>query len=59
MRQHLSTLFALLVLIPIAFNMSLCLSTVLVVLAIIYVLIARLVMRKTKDGQARCRVLSP
>lgn len=51
MRQHLSTLVALLVLIPTAFNMNWRLSTVLVVLAIIYVLIARLVMRKTKDGQ--------
>ncbi|OLL54614.1 glucan ABC transporter ATP-binding protein/ permease [Bartonella henselae] len=52
MRQHLSTLVALFVLIPIAFNMNWRLSIVLVVLAIIYVLIARLVMRKTKDGQA-------
>ncbi|GAA4661948.1 glucan ABC transporter ATP-binding protein/ permease [Bartonella pachyuromydis] len=52
MRQHLSTLVALFVLIPIAFNMNWRLSTVLVVLAIIYVLIARLVMQKTKDGQA-------
>ncbi|WP_208435679.1 glucan ABC transporter ATP-binding protein/ permease [Bartonella phoceensis] len=52
MRQHLSTLVALFVLIPTAFNMNWRLSTVLIVLAIIYVLIARLVMRKTKDGQA-------
>ncbi|CAF26276.1 glucan ABC transporter ATP-binding protein/ permease [Bartonella quintana] len=52
MRQHLSTLVALFILIPIAFNMNWRLSIVLVVLAIIYVLIARLVMRKTKDGQA-------
>ncbi|EJF79487.1 beta-(1-2)glucan export ATP-binding/permease NdvA [Bartonella sp. DB5-6] len=52
MRQHLSTLVALFILIPIAFNMNWRLSTVLVVLAIIYVLIARLVMQKTKDGQA-------
>ncbi|WP_332060973.1 glucan ABC transporter ATP-binding protein/ permease [Bartonella sp. CB74] len=52
MRQHLSTLVALFVLIPIAFNMNWRLSVVLVVLAVIYVLIARLVMRKTKDGQA-------
>ncbi|WP_019218796.1 glucan ABC transporter ATP-binding protein/ permease [Bartonella florencae] len=52
MRQHLSTLVALFVLIPIAFNMNWRLSTVLVVLAIIYILIAHLVMRKTKDGQA-------
>ncbi|WP_208437690.1 glucan ABC transporter ATP-binding protein/ permease [Bartonella taylorii] len=52
MRQHLSTLVTLFVLIPIAFNMNWRLSTVLVVLAIIYLLIARLVMQKTKDGQA-------
>ncbi|WP_413154714.1 glucan ABC transporter ATP-binding protein/ permease [Bartonella sp. cb54] len=52
MRQHLSTFVALFVLIPIAFNMNWRLSVVLVVLAIIYILIARLVMRKTKDGQA-------
>ncbi|WP_455465533.1 glucan ABC transporter ATP-binding protein/ permease [Bartonella sp. B39] len=52
MRQHLSTFVALLALIPISFNMNWRLSTVLVVLAIIYLLIARLVMRKTKDGQA-------
>ncbi|EJF77092.1 Beta-(1--_2)glucan export ATP-binding/permease protein NdvA [Candidatus Bartonella washoeensis] len=52
MRQHLSTLVALFVLIPIAFNMNWRLSIVLIVLAVIYVLVARLVMRKTKDGQA-------
>ncbi|AQX21207.1 ATP-binding cassette, subfamily B [Bartonella sp. CDC_skunk] len=52
MRQHLSTLAALLVLVPIAFKMNWRLSIVLLVLAIIYVLIARLVMQKTKDGQA-------
>ncbi|WP_208441827.1 glucan ABC transporter ATP-binding protein/ permease [Bartonella raoultii] len=52
MRQHLSTLVALFVLIPVAFNMNWRLSTVLVMLAIIYVLIARLVMQKTKNGQA-------
>lgn len=52
MRQHLSTFVALFVLVPIAFNMNWRLSIVLVVLAVIYILIARLVMRKTKDGQA-------
>ncbi|WP_336279375.1 glucan ABC transporter ATP-binding protein/ permease [Bartonella sp. CB175] len=52
MRQHLSTIAALFILIPTAFNMNWRLSTVLVILAIIYVLIARLVMKKTKDGQA-------
>ncbi|CBI76588.1 ABC transporter, ATP-binding protein [Bartonella clarridgeiae 73] len=52
MRQHLSTLVALFVLVPTAFKMNWRLSIVLLVLAIIYVLIARLVMQKTKDGQA-------
>ncbi|WP_019222569.1 glucan ABC transporter ATP-binding protein/ permease [Bartonella rattaustraliani] len=52
MRQHLSTLVTFFILIPIAFNMNWRLSTVLALLAIIYVLIARLVMRKTKDGQS-------
>ncbi|WP_455475237.1 glucan ABC transporter ATP-binding protein/ permease [Bartonella sp. B17] len=52
MRQHLSTLVALFVLIPTAFNMNWRLSIVLAVLATIYILIARLVMQKTKDGQA-------
>ncbi|MET3590078.1 ATP-binding cassette subfamily B protein [Bartonella silvatica] len=52
MRQHLSTLVALFILIPIAFHMNWRLSTVLVILAIIYTLITRLVMQKTKDGQA-------
>ncbi|UNE55182.1 glucan ABC transporter ATP-binding protein/ permease [Bartonella machadoae] len=51
MRQHLSTFVAFFVLIPIAFNMNWRLSTVLVVLAIIYILIARLVTHKTKNGQ--------
>ncbi|MCZ2328149.1 glucan ABC transporter ATP-binding protein/ permease [Bartonella sp. F02] len=52
MRQHLSTFVALFALIPIAFNMNWRLSVVLAVLAITYILIARLVMQKTKDGQA-------
>jgi len=52
MRQHLSTFVALAVLIPTAFTMDWRLSMVLVVLGVIYVMIARLVMRKTKHGQA-------
>lgn len=52
MRQHLSTIVALLVLIPTAFTMDWRLSLVLVVLGVVYVLIARLVMQKTKVGQS-------
>lgn len=52
MRQHLSTIVALTVLIPTAFAMDWRLSMVLVVLGIVYVAIARLVMQKTKEGQA-------
>jgi len=52
MRQHLSTIIALLVLIPTALHMDTRLSMVLGVLAVLYLMIARLVMRKTKGGQA-------
>lgn len=52
MRQHLSTIIALAALIPTAIHMDTRLSMVLAVLAVLYMLIARLVMRKTKDGQA-------
>jgi len=51
MRQHLSTIIALIVLIPTAIHMDTRLSMVLCVLGILYIMIARLVMRKTKDGQ--------
>lgn len=51
MRQHLSTFVALIMLFPTAITMDWRLSMVLMVLGIIYVMIARLVMRKTKDGQ--------
>lgn len=52
MRQHLSTIVALAVLVPTAISMDWRLSMVLVVLGAIYMMIARLVMRKTKDGQS-------
>lgn len=52
MRQHLSTCVALAVLIPTALSLDWRLSMVLIVLGVIYVMIARLVMRKNKDGQA-------
>lgn len=52
MRQHLSTFVALVMLIPTAITLDWRLSMVLIVLGVIYVMIARLVMRKTKHGQA-------
>jgi len=52
MRQHFSTIIALLVLIPTALHMDIRLSMVLGVLGVLYLMIARLVMRKTKGGQA-------
>ena len=51
MRQHLTTIVALATLIPVAMNMDMRMSLVLIVLGIIYVMIGQLVMRKTKDGQ--------
>ncbi|MEQ1953362.1 glucan ABC transporter ATP-binding protein/ permease [Mesorhizobium sp. CN2-181] len=53
MRTHLSTAVALLLLIPTAMSMDLRMSAVLLMLGVFYVAIGRLVMRKTKDGQAR------
>ncbi|OWV71378.1 cyclic beta-1,2-glucan ABC transporter [Rhizobium sp. R634] len=52
MRNHLSTVIALALLIPTAMAMDLRLSAVLVVLAVAYWLIGRVVMSRTKDGQA-------
>ena len=52
MRQHLTTAVALLLLIPAAISLDLRLTGVLVLLGIAYVAIGRLVMRKTKEGQA-------
>ncbi|WP_442578107.1 glucan ABC transporter ATP-binding protein/ permease [Mesorhizobium sp. ASY16-5R] len=53
MRTHLSTAVALLLLIPTAMSMDLRMSGVLLMLGALYLFIGRLVMRKTKDGQAR------
>lgn len=52
MRQHLSTAVALLLLIPTAFSLDVRMSLVLIALGALYVGIGRLVMRKTKEGQA-------
>ncbi|MBX4948766.1 glucan ABC transporter ATP-binding protein/ permease [Rhizobium binae] len=52
MRNHLSTVIALALLVPTAISMDLRLSAVLIVLGIAYWLIGRLVMSRTKDGQA-------
>ncbi|MFK4823791.1 glucan ABC transporter ATP-binding protein/ permease [Paenochrobactrum sp. BZR 588] len=51
LRQHLTTVVALTALIPLAMQMDMRMSLVLVVLGVIYVMIGQLVMRKTKDGQ--------
>ncbi len=52
MRQHLSTAVALLLLVPTALTMDLRMSAVLLVLGVVYFAVGRLVMRKTKVGQA-------
>jgi glucan exporter ATP-binding protein len=52
MRNHLATVVAIVILIPTAMSMDMRLSGVLVVLGIAYWLIGRLVMSRTKDGQA-------
>ncbi|OYR15967.1 glucan ABC transporter ATP-binding protein/ permease [Brucella grignonensis] len=52
MRQHLTTVVALVALIPVAMTMDMRMSMVLIVLGVIYVMIGQLVMRKTKDGQS-------
>ncbi|MEA3536949.1 glucan ABC transporter ATP-binding protein/ permease [Rhizobium sp. CC-YZS058] len=52
MREHLSTAVALMLLVPTAFAMDYRLSLVLVVLGTLYVVIGKVVMAKTKDGQA-------
>ncbi|MBL8575781.1 MAG: glucan ABC transporter ATP-binding protein/ permease [Mesorhizobium sp.] len=51
MRQHLSTVVALVLLVPTALALDVRMSMVLVVLGILYVMIGRLVMRKTSEGQ--------
>jgi glucan exporter ATP-binding protein len=52
MRQHLTTIVALVMLVPAAMSLDLRLSAVLVLLGIAYVAIGRMVTRKTKSGQA-------
>ena len=52
MRLHLSTVVALVLLIPTALTLDLRMSMVLVALGILYFAIGRLVMRRTKEGQA-------
>jgi ATP-binding cassette subfamily B protein len=53
MRTHLATAVALLLLIPTALSLDLRMSMVLFALGVLYVLIGRMVMRKTKAGQAQ------
>lgn len=52
MRQHLSTAVALVLLVPTAISMDLRMSLVLLALGALYVCIGRLVMKRTKAGQA-------
>jgi glucan exporter ATP-binding protein len=52
MRQHLATAVALILLVPTAMAMDLRLSAVLLVLGILYIIIGKVVMSKTKEGQA-------
>jgi len=51
MRQHLSTFVALVLLVPTALSLDVRMSMVLVALGALYVVIGRLVMRKTSEGQ--------
>jgi len=52
MRTHLATFVALALLIPTAISMDLRLSFVLMVLSVVYLMIGKVVMSKTRDGQA-------
>jgi glucan exporter ATP-binding protein len=52
MRTHLATAVALLLLIPTAFSMDTRLSAVLVALSVAYWFIGKMVMKRTKEGQA-------
>ncbi|CAD7023480.1 glucan export ABC transporter ATP-binding protein [Pseudorhizobium halotolerans] len=52
MRTHLATAVALLLLIPTAFSMDVRMSIVLVLLSITYWMIGKMVMNRTKEGQA-------
>lgn len=51
MRQHLSTIISLIILIPTALSLDIRLSSVLLALSLTYVMVNRLVMNKTKNGQ--------
>jgi len=51
MRQHLSTFVALVLLVPTALTLDIRMSMVLLMLGALYVVIGRLVMRKTSEGQ--------
>jgi len=52
MRNHLSTAIAIIVMVPTALVMDVRLSAVLAVLGVFYWLVSRVVMSRTKDGQA-------
>jgi ATP-binding cassette subfamily B protein len=52
MRQHLSTAVALMLLVPTALSLDVRMSMVLLVLGVVYYGVGRLVMRKTREGQA-------
>ncbi|MGX9178622.1 glucan ABC transporter ATP-binding protein/ permease [Mesorhizobium sp. BHbdii] len=52
MRQHLATVVALVLLVPTALSMDIRMSMVLLALGALYVGIGRLVMRRTREGQA-------
>jgi ATP-binding cassette subfamily B protein len=52
MRQHLSAAVALCLLVPTALHLDVRMATILLVLGAVYVGVGRLVMRKTKVGQA-------
>lgn len=52
MRTHLATAVALTLLVPTAFSMDVRLTSVLIVLAVLYVIIGKTVMNRTKEGQA-------
>lgn len=52
MRTHLATFVALMLLVPTALSMDVRLSAVLLVLGLLYLMIGKTVMEKTKEGQA-------
>lgn len=53
MRQHLTTAVALVLLVPTAVSLDLRMSLVLLALGIFYLVVSRIVMNKTKDGQTK------